>query len=87
MTKSKLHHLCLTCGNIFEAWVDVDEGPYDVKNRYIPCNKCGKKSVVCGLDTLWPTLQHLVKQNQKLRMSVFELECQIEELVDPQGER
>lgn len=76
---------CTTCGFCGKTPVEVEDTDKYSKPKkfYQKCPKCSNKAMVNY--TFWSPLaiNILVKEIVSLKNDVFELECQIEQLVDP----
>jgi DNA-directed RNA polymerase subunit RPC12/RpoP len=77
---------CITCGHTTEGPVEVIDGL--PKSSVVKCPKCSNQATLGNIRGLFEFQAMVAKEISKLKMQIFDLECQIEELVEGhQGER
>ena len=82
-TKVEMPCLCPTCGNKTKSFVLTNE-----KGSIIELGKCGKcsnESYPMSFFNVWWIVEKIVSENIGLRNRVFDLECYVEEQVNPIG--
>lgn len=71
--------LCLSCGTFFDEYVKIDIDKGVVLQRRVPCTTCGRNGVPVSLDSIFPAIQYIVKENEELKARVFDLEGMFED--------
>ena len=79
-THGPLNFLCMSCGEDTSYLVDDME---KAAQKPRTCKACGQEARALNFAGLFPFMRALVKQNQRLRRDIFELECAIERLANP----
>lgn len=71
--------LCLSCGTFFDEYIKVDVDKGVVLQQKAPCTKCGRNGVPVSWNSIFSAIQYLVKENDKLKARVFDLEGMFED--------
>ena len=81
-TKKEYDCICTTCGNTTKSFILTQNGgPVGLGK----CGKCSKTSYPKYAFREWWLIEAMVKEMVELKSAIFDLECYVEEQVDPVG--
>ena len=78
--KHSVPFLCMKCGHLqFEEWESIA----DAGRKPGRCKKCGRDTRAVSIGTMVVIFQTIIREQERLRSQIFDLECMEEERAEP----